>query len=383
MISSSDILGAGILIVDDQEDNVSLLEDMLRGAGYVSIASTRNPHEVCELYRKNRYSLILLDLEMPGMDGFQVLEGVKAVETDGYLPVLVITAQPDHMLRALKAGARDFISRPFDLAEALVRVHNMLEVRLLHLEAKRRTEQAEARGEQAIRASREQLRALAARIQAAREEERAHAAREIHDVLAQELTCLKMEVAWLSRRLAEPIGTVQQNDLQEKIGVIMDLTDKASQSVRKIAADLRPVVLDSLGLCAAVEWVAADLQKRTEIGCEASVPDQGLAMDRERSTALFRILQESLTNVARHAQATKVEIRLWREADEVILTVRDNGHGVQLSELRDPHSIGLLGMRERASMLEGRCAIKAQAGGGTTVEVRLPITSMVNPDNNP
>ena len=383
MISSSDILGASILIVDDQEDNVSLLEDMLRGAGYVSIASTRNPHEVCELYRKNRYSLILLDLEMPGLDGFQVLEGVKAIETDGYLPVLVITAQPDHMLRALKAGARDFISRPFDLAEALVRVHNMLEVRLLHLEAKRRTEQAEARGEQAIRASREQLRALAARIQAAREEERAHAAREIHDVLAQELTCLKMEVAWLSRRLAEPIGTVQQNDLQEKIGVIMDLTDKASQSVRKIAADLRPVVLDSLGLCAAVEWVAADFQKRTEIGCEASVPDQGLAMDRERSTALFRILQESLTNVARHAQATKVEIRLWREADEVILTVRDNGHGVQLSELRDPHSIGLLGMRERASMLEGRCAIKAQAGGGTTVEVRLPITSMVNPDNNP
>jgi len=382
MISSSDILRASILIVDDQEDNVSLLEDMLRGAGYVSIASTRDPHEVCELYRKNRYSLILLDLEMPGLDGFQVLEGVKAVETDGYLPVLVITAQPDHMLRALKAGARDFISRPFDLAEALVRVHNMLEVRLLHLEAKRRTEEAEARGEEAIRASHEQLRALAARIQAAREEERAHAAREIHDVLAQELTCLKMEVAWLSRRLAEPIGTWKQNVLQEKVGAIMDLTDKASQSVRRIAADLRPVVLDSLGLCAAIEWVAADFQKRTEICCEARVPGQGLAMDRDRSTALFRILQESLTNVARHAGATKVDIHLWREADEVILTVRDNGHGVQPSELKDPHSIGLLGMRERASMLEGRCAIRAQAGGGTTVEVRLPIASIVNPDNN-
>jgi signal transduction histidine kinase len=382
MISSSDILGASILIVDDQEDNISLLEDMLRGAGYLSIASTRDPREVCELYRKNRYSLILLDLEMPGMDGFQVLEGVKAVETDGYLPVLVITAQPDHMLRALKAGARDFISRPFDLAEALVRVHNMLEVRLLHLEAKRRTEQAEARGEQAIRASREQLRALAARIQAAREEERAHAAREIHDVLAQELTCLKMEVAWLSRRLAEPVGTWKQNVLQEKVGAIMDLTDKASQSVRRIAADLRPVVLDSLGLCAAIEWVASDFQKRTEIRCEASVPDQGLAMDRDRSTALFRILQESLTNVARHAHATKVEIRLWQEAGEVILTVRDNGHGVQPSKLKDPHSIGLLGMRERASMLEGWCAIKAQAGGGTTVEVRLPMASIVNPENN-
>jgi two-component system, cell cycle sensor histidine kinase and response regulator CckA len=153
MIRSSDILKAGILIVDDQEANVSLLEKMLRGAGYVSIASTRNPHEVCELHRKNRYSLILLDLQMPGLDGFQVMEGLKAIETDGYLPVLVITAQPDHKLRALKAGAKDFVSKPFDLAEVLMRVHNMLEVRLLHLEAKARAAQAETQSEQAIRAS--------------------------------------------------------------------------------------------------------------------------------------------------------------------------------------------------------------------------------------
>ncbi len=153
MIRSSDILKAGILIVDDQEANVSLLEQMLRGAGYVSIASTRNPREVCNLHRKNRYSLILLDLQMPGLDGFQVMEGLKAIETDGYLPVLVITAQPDHKLRALKAGAKDFVSKPFDLAEVLMRVYNLLEVRLLHLEAKARAAQAETQSEQAIRAS--------------------------------------------------------------------------------------------------------------------------------------------------------------------------------------------------------------------------------------
>ena len=153
MIRSSDILKASILIVDDQEANVSLLEKMLRGAGYVSIASTRNPREVCELHRKNRYSLILLDLQMPGLDGFQVMEGLKAIETDGYLPVLVITAQPDHKMRALKAGARDFVSKPFDLAEVLMRVCNLLEVRLLHLEAKARAAQAETQSEQAIRAS--------------------------------------------------------------------------------------------------------------------------------------------------------------------------------------------------------------------------------------
>src|SRR5512140_1663796 len=136
MVSSVDILNARILVVDDQEANVRLLEGMLRIAGYVSVESTTVPAEVCELHRKNRYALILLDLQMPGMDGFQVMEGLKEIEKGGYLPVLVITAQPDHKLRALKAGAKDFVSNPFDLAEVLIRVQNMLEVRLLHLETK-------------------------------------------------------------------------------------------------------------------------------------------------------------------------------------------------------------------------------------------------------
>ena len=134
MVTSSDILNASILIVDDLEANIHLLKRMLVSAGYTSIASTMNPLEVCELHRQNRYDLILLDLQMPIMDGFQVMENLKKIETGGYLPVLVITAQPDHKLRALKAGAKDFVSKPFDLPEVLIRVYNMLEVRLLHLE---------------------------------------------------------------------------------------------------------------------------------------------------------------------------------------------------------------------------------------------------------
>ena len=137
MLSPADIFNASILIVDDKEANVLLLERMLRGAGYTSIASTTAPHAVYELYRKNRYDLILLDLQMPGMDGFRVMECLKEIELDGYLPVLVITAQPEHRLRALQAGAKDFISKPFDLPEVLTRIHNMLEVRLLHRESKR------------------------------------------------------------------------------------------------------------------------------------------------------------------------------------------------------------------------------------------------------
>ena len=141
MIGPADILLGKILIVDDQEANVALLEQMLLGAGYGRVSSTMDPTQVCELHLIHHYDLILLDLQMPGMDGFQVMENLKEIETGGYLPVLVITAQPSHKLRALKAGAKDFISKPLDLPEVLLRVHNMLEVRLLHLETKRLCDQ--------------------------------------------------------------------------------------------------------------------------------------------------------------------------------------------------------------------------------------------------
>ncbi|MGA3041547.1 MAG: response regulator, partial [Bryobacteraceae bacterium] len=137
MVSPADILNARILVVDDLETNVHLLEGMLRIAGYTSVESTTDPYQVCELHRKNRYALILLDLQMPGMDGFQVMEGLQEIEKDAYLPVLVITAQPGHKLRALEAGAKDFVGKPFDMAELRARVRNILEVRLLHLETRK------------------------------------------------------------------------------------------------------------------------------------------------------------------------------------------------------------------------------------------------------
>jgi adenylate cyclase len=141
VLDVAEILKARILIVDDLPANILLLERMLGGAGYSSVTSTLDPHAVRDLHAKNDYDLIVLDLQMPGMDGFEVMEALKGVEKNGYLPVLVITAQPDHKLRALKAGAKDFISKPFDVAEVLTRVHNMLEVRLLHVEVHRQNDE--------------------------------------------------------------------------------------------------------------------------------------------------------------------------------------------------------------------------------------------------
>ena len=143
MIEPADMLGAQILIVDDQEANVMLLEQMLANGGYTNVHSTMDPFTVCDLHRAHHYDLILLDLQMPGMDGFAVLEALHDIEPDGYVPVLVVTAQPNHKLRALQAGAKDFIGKPFDLLEVETRIRNMLEVRLLHRKLRRYNQQLE------------------------------------------------------------------------------------------------------------------------------------------------------------------------------------------------------------------------------------------------
>jgi PAS domain S-box-containing protein len=143
MLDNTEILNASILIVDDQHVNVVLLEQVLRQAGYTKISSTTDPRTVCQLYDKHRYDLILLDLQMPELDGFEVMEALKSVTGSGYLPILVITAQPGHKLRALQAGAKDFVSKPFDLLEVQTRIHNMLEVRLLYKKLEQYNQQLE------------------------------------------------------------------------------------------------------------------------------------------------------------------------------------------------------------------------------------------------
>ncbi len=203
MVSLADILNAKILVVDDKEANVRLLEGMLRVAGYTAVHSTTDPREVCELHRKNRYDLILLDLQMPGMDGFQVMEGLKEIEADGYLPVLVITAQPDHKLRALEAGAKDFVSKPFDLAELRARVHNILEVRLLHLETKNYSNALEETVRE-LEASREVIRLKTLEEQKKSEQEFA-LAQETQESLPPSRACRSLKISGSTLLTTPPV----------------------------------------------------------------------------------------------------------------------------------------------------------------------------------
>jgi len=226
--------------------------------------------------------------------------------------------------------------------------------------------------EEQLRSSREQLRNLAAYIQSVREEERTKIAREIHDELGQALTGLKMNLSWLDKKLSEA-GDVVPRSLLEEITSMSKLVDTTIQTVREISTELRPGVLDDLGLTAAIEWQLQEFQTRTGIRCNFTSSPENITLDQDRSTAIFRIFQETLINVARHANATRVDISLKEEADNLILEVRDNGKGITESGISNSKSLGLLGMRERALFLGGEVKISGTPGKGTTITVRVPL----------
>lgn len=225
--------------------------------------------------------------------------------------------------------------------------------------------------EDALRCSLDELRALAARLKSVREEERTRVARQIHDELGQALTGIKLESASLIREL--PAEAKQQAN---RAASIAKLADETVQAVRRIATERRPGILDDLGLAAAVEWVTEEFQARTGTKVQLTLTGVDLAVDRERATALFRILQEILTNVARHANATQVNVRLVKEGGSLILEAHDNGKGIGKQDLSSGRSLGILGMRERGLLLGGELAVWGSSAEGTTVLVRVPLASI-------
>jgi PAS domain S-box-containing protein len=220
----------------------------------------------------------------------------------------------------------------------------------------------------------EQLRALSAHAETVREDERTGIAREIHDVLGQALTALKMDVAWLARRLDAGAPT-DKAALLDRLHGMSEITDDVIKTVRRISAELRPGVLDDLGLVAAVDWQAQEFESRTSVVCtlDADLGDEPIS--RELSTVVFRIFQEALTNVARHANAEHVHIVLARDGGDLRLTVHDDGRGIEPDEIDDPESLGLLGIRERARRLGGAVTIERAPEGGTRLSLCLPLAS--------
>jgi signal transduction histidine kinase len=294
---------------------------------------------------------------------------------------VVITAlrDPKGNLLGFAKLTRDTTERR-EKEEALTKTKELLELRveqrtavLTRVNQELRTEIAERqRAEEQLRTSLDQLRALTGRLQSVREEERTFISREIHDELGQACTAIKMDLALISRRL-----TKKQIQLRAKVDSAIQLVDSTIATLRRIASELRPRTLDDLGLAAALESQAQEFESRTGIRCTVALPQELLRLDADTSTAIFRIFQESLTNVARHSQATRVEARLEQGSDRIIFQVADNGRGFDPEEAKNRKSLGLVGMQERALLLHGDLNIEGVPGAGTTMTLTIPLPRSV------
>jgi signal transduction histidine kinase len=263
------------------------------------------------------------------------------------------------MFRGYAVGAVDYLMKPVvpDVLKSKVAVFVEL-----HMKSER------------LRESEDKLRRLAAHLISVREEERAHIAREIHDELGQSLTVLKFDLAFLSSQFSPTVRPNQRRSFLSHVQVLETSVDKTIQLVREIAASLRPSVLDDLGLAAALEWQADEFRSRTGIRTDLDLSAAPASTDPNQATAVFRITQEALTNVARHAEATHVAVTLRQTEDGLLLTVQDNGRGVSDAALSRPDAFGVLGMRERAEAIGARLSIYGRPTQGTTVTLRVPRT---------
>ena len=369
MTLEQDIRAANILIVDDEDASLRLLQRVLTEAGYTRVTAIKNPTAVCALHLQHDYDLILLDLQMPGMDGFSVMESLKALDKERYTPVIVLTAQPDHKLRALRAGAKDFIGKPFDLLEAKTRIHNVLEVRLMY----RKLESHNRLLEEAVRDRTAELSELASYLITVREDEKALLARELHDELGALLTVAKIDVARLRVKLREvPALAVHLEPLDRHL-------DDGIAIKRRIIETLRPSALAILGLTTTLMNLATDVGTRLNIEMQTEFDE--VELTDEGQLAIYRLVQEALTNVSKYADATRVRISVSRAPPVVRVRIDDNGIGFDPSALKSI-THGIAGMRFRFEKLHGSLTMDSRPGAGTRVDATVPL-ALAAADSSP
>jgi PAS domain S-box-containing protein len=465
-----------VLVVDDTPANLQLLQAILQPAGYEVITASNGPTAL-QIALTAQPQLILLDIKMPGMDGYAVCRSLKESKSTWHIPVIFVTSIDDaeSETRGFALGAADYITKPIRVPVVLARVKTHIalygqrrrlegmfrdvmefapdafiladmqgnifhintqaeqlfgyrraeligvpeavlipprlrsqhenfrsaylllplghttgislqclrkngsefpcDINLSSLETNQgrllmavvRDVSAHQQAEQALNESHQRLRELAAQNEATREEERKHIAREVHDELGQVLTALRMDISLLGMRYGALNPT-----LVDKLTGTKGLVDRAIQGVRNVAGNLRPVALD-MGLVPAIEWLCSEFTEHTAVPCQLHTQEEHLSLDETRNVLVFRIVQESLTNITRYAQASQVDVTLERHGNELGMEVRDNGCGFDVAAARTQKTFGLLGMRERALALGGKIHVSSTPNKGTKIRMMIPI----------
>lgn len=350
-----------ILYLEDELLDAELVRSALDEEGIAcNILRVETSDDFIEAIDKGGFDIIFADHSLPGFDGLSALAIAK--ERCPNMPFIFIsgTMGEELAIETLKSGATDYV-----LKDRITRLAPS--VRRALEEATEKLERRKAVKE--LRISHEQLRNLAAHLESAREEERTWIAREIHDELGQTLTALKMDLSVMEKKVAANQGI---ETLEELIKADLMLVNDTIKTVKRLCTELRPSVLDHLGLGAAIEWQAQEFQKRSGIECEVNLIPYDIIVDGKHSIALFRIFQESLSNVLRHAQATKVTATLSDQGDSIMLDITDNGVGITEEHMSKANSFGLLGMRERVQICDGEFRISGSPNAGTTITVIIP-----------
>jgi signal transduction histidine kinase len=359
-----------ILMLEDDSADAELTRFALKEGGLnFSTARVETREQYIAELEKHRPTLILSDYSLPGFNGHDALEIAQKKCPD--IPFIFVTGTmgEEVAIETLKSGATDYVLKT-RLSRLIPAVHRALR------EARERAERRHA--QEKLRESHEQLRALSVYLQSIREEERTRIAREVHDELGQALTSCKLDLSWIAGKLPR-----DQKSLLAKTRELTTHIDSTIQMVRRIATELRPGVLDHLGLAAALEWQANDFQTRTGIKCDVRIHLRERSLSPDLDTTFFRIFQETLTNIIRHAGATHVEVELREAAGRIILEVSDNGRGISEEEISNTQSMGLLGMRERAALLGGAFEIgPGPRRRGTQVTASIPFQNGGESDQN-
>ena len=378
------LAGQTILIVDDMPTNLTLMVPLLEQQGF-GIAVAQDGEEAIERATLLMPDMILLDVMLPGMNGFDACRRLKAAPATRDIPVIFMTALDGiaDKITGFAAGGIDYVTKPLQLEEVLARVATHLRLAQMQrqLEAQnallagenleRRRAQSELQRyrdslEQQVAERTTELRELEAHRETVREDERKHIARELHDELGQSLTALRMTSSMLRVRFGR-----QTPGLAEHVKNMTELVDRTIEVVRNVATTLRPSALD-LGISLALEWLAREFGRSSGIACVLELDMDGVELEEHQAVAVFRIVQESLTNVARHAGAGRVRIALRAQDGACRLVVSDSGKGFEPARRRGKN-FGLLGIRERVHMLGGELTVRSAPGEGTSIEVSIPL----------